>query len=111
MSSVAGARTTGGKRFLLIFLVVAVLIAGVLSFYASGHPDGLEFVAETTGFDRTAQDSASAGSPLADYAVAGLENARLSGGLAGILGVLATLALAGGLARLLRRRSDSDPRS
>ena len=75
-----------------------------MSFYASGHPDGLEFVAESTGFLDTAKDSAAAGSPLADYSVSGLADARLSGGLAGIIGVLVTLLLAGGLAWLLRRR-------
>ena len=82
----------------------ALVIAGVLSFYASGHPDGLEFVAESTGFLETAQDSAAAGSPLADYAVSGVEDARLSGGLAGIIGVLVTLLLAGGLTWVVRRR-------
>jgi hypothetical protein len=96
------------RRFFLAFLVVALVIAGVVSFYASGHPDGLEYVAETTGFLDTAKDSATAGSPLADYGVAGVENARLSGGLAGIIGVLVTLLLAGGLAWALRRRLTDD---
>ena len=93
---------------MIVFLGVALVIAGGLSFYASGHPDGLEFVAESTGFLDTAKDSAAAGSPLADYGVSGVENARLSGGLAGIIGVLVTLLLAGGLAWVLRRRRTGD---
>jgi cobalt/nickel transport protein len=89
----------------LVFLGAALLIAGVLSFYASGHPDGLEFVAESTGFLDTAEDSAVAGSPLADYGLAGVGNVRLSGGVAGVIGVLITLLLAGGLTWALRRRT------
>ncbi|MCW2584399.1 MAG: hypothetical protein JWQ53_3189, partial [Klenkia sp.] len=95
-------RTTG---FLLVGLLVALLIAGVGSSYASSSPDGLEASAEETGFADTAQDSAVAGSPLADYGLAGVEDARLSGGLAGVIGVLVTLAVAGGLTLVLRRRT------
>ena len=102
---IAATRPRRTRRFLLVFLGVALLIAGVLSFYASSHPDGLEFVAESTGFLETARDSAAAGSPLAHYGVTGVDDARLSGGLAGVIGVLVTLAIAGGLAWLLKRRS------
>ena len=56
------------------------------------------------GFLHTAEDSAAAGSPLADYGVSGVGSERLSGGLAGVIGVLVTLVLAGGLSLLLRRR-------
>ena len=86
-------------------LVVALLLAGVVSFYASGHPDGLEYVAEQTGFLDTAEDSVTAGGPMADYEVAGVENGRLAVGLAGVAGVLVTLLLAGGLGYLVRRRT------
>jgi cobalt/nickel transport protein len=107
MSTPTSKTRTG--RFFLIFLIVALLIGGVVSFYASGSPDGLEYVAGSKGFLDTAKDSASAGSPLADYGVAGVGNARLSSGLAGVIGVLVTLLLAGGLFWLIRRRTGSDP--
>lgn len=94
-----------GNRFLLVALLVALLIAGVGSFYASSNPDGLEWSAEEEGFLDTARDSATADSPLADYAVSGIDDSRLSGGLAGVVGVAVTLALAGGVTLLLRRRS------
>ena len=96
------------RRFWAVALLVTLLVAGVASWYASGHPDGLEWAAERAGFLSTAQDSAVAGSPLADYAVRGVEDGRLSGGLAGVLGVLVTLVLAGGLALALRRRRPAD---
>jgi cobalt/nickel transport protein len=92
----------------LVGLLVALLVAGVGSWYASGSPDGLEWAAEQTGFADTARDSGAAGSPLADYSVAGVEEEPLSGGLAGVLGVAVTLLLAGGLTLLVRRRS-ADP--
>ncbi len=96
------------RRFWIVGLLVTLLIAGVASWYASGSPDGLEWAAEKAGFIGTAQDSAVAGSPLADYSVSGVENGRLSGGLAGLLGVFATLAIVGGLTLLLRRRGSAD---
>lgn len=78
------------KRFYLIGLAISLVIAGFLSFYASSHPDGLEKVAIDLGFIETAKDSAVADSALADYGVAGLENERLSVGVAGVIGVIAT---------------------
>lgn len=93
------------RQFLGVSVAVTLLIAGGLSFYASGHPDGLEFVARSTGFLDTAKDSATARSPLADYGVAGVRDARLSGGLAGVIGVLVTLLLASALAWVVRRRT------
>ncbi len=85
------------RWFLGIGLVVALIVAGVLSGFAAGDPDGLERVAIDEGFDETTEDHALAGSPLADYAVEGVEDERLSTGLAGVVGVATTLAVAGGL--------------
>ncbi|MGA1158540.1 MAG: PDGLE domain-containing protein [Candidatus Nanopelagicaceae bacterium] len=81
-------------RFYLAFFVVSLIVAGALSYYASSHPDGLEKVAEDVGFLDTAKDSSVSGSPLADYGISGIENARLSVGLSGIIGVLATALVA-----------------
>ena len=107
------------SRFLLGFLLVALVIAGGLSYVASSDPDGLDSVtlngctvSETAGGERLdgtclAQNAAArypsghqmAGSPLADYAVAGREGTT---GLAGILGVLVTALVASLLFRVLR---------
>lgn len=89
-------------------LVVALVLAGALSYYASAHPDGLEHVAEQVGFADTARDSATADGPLADYQTRGVDDARLSGGLAGVVGALVVLVLAGGLAFVVRRRGDAE---
>ncbi len=95
-----------GRRLAVLALLVTLVLAGGLSYYASGHPDGLERVAETTGFADTAEDSATADSPLADYQTRGVGDERVSGGLAGLVGVTAVLAISGGLFWVLRRRGD-----
>lgn len=84
-------------------LLLSLVLAGALSLVASSHPDGLERVAETLGFGSTARDSAAAGSPLADYTAAGVDG-PLSGGLAGIVGVVVVAAVMFGLVALLRWR-------
>jgi len=89
-------------------LLLALLVAGVGSWYASSHPDGLEWSAEEAGFGDTAEDSVAAGSPLADYQVNG-EESRLSGGAAGVVGVVAVLAIAGTVTWVVRRRDARAP--
>ena len=101
--------TRPNRGFLVGGLLLALLIAGVGSYYASSSPDGLEKSAEAEGFGHTATDSAAADSPLADYSVSGVDDGRLSGGLAGVVGVAVTLALAGGLTLVLRRRTGTAP--
>lgn len=81
-------------RFYIVFFVASLIVAGALSYYASSHPDGLEKVAEDVGFLDTAKDSSVSGSPLADYGISGVENARLSVGLSGVIGVIATAIVA-----------------
>jgi cobalt/nickel transport protein len=81
------------NRFLLGGILVSIFVAGFISYYASSSPDGLEKVAEDKGFLDTAKDSANSDSFLADYGIAGIDNERLSVGLSGIIGVIATLSV------------------
>ena len=92
------------KKIVQVGLVASIFVAAIVSFYASGHPDGLEFVAEQVGFLNTAKDSALATSPFADYAFVGLENERISVAIAGILGVLLTAAISFGLFTFLEKK-------
>ena len=96
------------KAFLLTALVVTLLVAGVASYYASSHPDGLEHVAEQTGFLDSAEDSPTADGPFADYSTRGVDDERVSVGITGVLGAAVTLLAAGGLFWALRRRG-GDP--
>ena len=84
-------------------LAVCLLLAAVVSAWASGHPDGLEHVAETLGFADSAGDRAAEGSPFADYGTKGVDG-PLSGGLAGVVGVALTAAVMWLVLRLVRRR-------
>ena len=84
-------------------LVLSLVLAGGVSYYASSQPDGLEKVAGDIGFLDSAKESAVEDGPLAGYGVAGVENERISGGLAGVIGVASTAAVSFGLFYALRR--------
>jgi cobalt/nickel transport protein len=102
--------------FLAGGLLVALLLAGVVSNFASGSPDGLDATArqgctfnaddEITGGTCMAQQEQQHqldGSPLAGYGIRGVDG-PLSTGLAGVLGVVIVFVLGGGLFWLVRRR-------
>ncbi|GAY10676.1 PDGLE domain-containing protein [Pseudonocardia sp. N23] len=104
------------SRFLIGFLLAALVIAGGVSYLASSSPDGLDSVTlhgcqvtETaTGeqldgacIAQNATEHPAATGPLADYSIGGAEH---SVGLAGIIGVIVTVLAAGGLFWLLRGR-------
>ncbi|MGI5469238.1 energy-coupling factor ABC transporter permease [Streptomyces sp. CA-132043] len=97
------------KRVWLAGVAAALVCAGGISYYASASPDGLEKVAHDKGIDRHEEDHAAKDSPLADYSVKDITDARLSGGLAGVIGVGATLAVGSGVFLVVRRRRDTDP--
>ena len=94
-------RTT--RRPLAVGLAVSLIVAGLVSLFASANPDGLEYVGERLGLGEAAAGSVVAGSPLADYGVSLVTSSWLSASLAGVVGVLVTAALGVGLARLARR--------
>jgi cobalt/nickel transport system permease protein/cobalt/nickel transport protein len=99
------------RVFFVSFVLVSLVVAGVVSFYASGHPDGLNYVAEKTGFIDAEKPHHTSDSPFAGYSTKGVEDSRLSGGLAGVVGVLIMLGLSTGLFWALRRRADSSDQS
>ncbi|SNT50444.1 cobalt/nickel transport system permease protein [Streptosporangium subroseum] len=87
--------------FLPAGLAVVALLAGIVSFYASSSPDGLERVAQDKGFIGQATDHSLAEQPLADYGDAG----GIPVGVAGLIGAGVTLAAGGGLFFAVRRRT------
>jgi hypothetical protein len=106
-------RSSNLRLFLLGGLLVTIGLALVVSGFASSQPDGLEKVATDKGFLETARDHPLADGPLADYAVKGVDNQRVSTGLSGLIGVLVTFGLGLALFALVRalrsRGQDSDP--
>jgi len=93
------------KTFLITGFIASLFFAGIVSYYASSSPDGLEKVAGDIGFVDTAKENTNSEGILADYGVKGVDNQRLSTGAAGVIGVVATGAISTGLFALIRRKS------
>src|SRR6266508_4088949 len=98
VGAVAPGRSAGAA------VAVTLLVAGVVSLYASASPDGLQYVAGRLGFDGAAKGSSG---PLAGYTVRGIGDGHLSGAVAGIVGVLVTIAAGLLIAKLSSLRSRS----
>ena len=95
------------SKLIISGMVLALGISFFLSPWASSWPDGLERVAENLGFIKKAELPGTTvweKSPLPEYKVPGVHSERWATGLAGLLGTLAMLAIAWGLARLLKKR-------
>jgi cobalt/nickel transport system permease protein len=105
---VPAAARTSHRKVWAAGLVTSLLLAGFVSFYASANPDGLEKVATDHGIDKKAEEHAVADSPLADYGVKDVDDARLSGGLAGVIGVGVTVVAGTGVFWAVRRRRTDD---
>lgn len=117
MTSRSGRRTTG---FIIAGLLVALLIAGGVSHFASGDPDGLDSATldgctldadgEITGGTCVAQhaDDHEIGGPFADYTTAGISDETLSGTISGILGTLVVFGIGVGGFWLIRRRNTTE---
>ncbi|MGA5039221.1 energy-coupling factor ABC transporter permease [Streptomyces capoamus] len=102
------AARTSRRTLWITGLVTSLVLAGFVSFYASASPDGLEKVAHDKGIDKKAEKHASSDSPLADYGVKDIADARLSGGLAGVIGVGVTVVAGSAVFWALRRRRADD---
>jgi cobalt/nickel transport system permease protein len=98
-----GFRPRPVRTVLIAGAAVALVLAGVVSFYANRNPDGLEYVAGEQGFLATAGDHLFGGSLLADYGAVG----GIPVGVAGVLGVLITIAVGYAVFRWASRRADS----
>lgn len=101
--------------FWISLAAATVLIAGVVSYFASSSPDGLDSatlqgcqVTETADGEqltgdciaRHASEHALSESLLADYSIGGQDG---TGGIAGIIGVIVTVVIAGSTFWLIAR--------
>ncbi|HEX6074488.1 MAG TPA: PDGLE domain-containing protein [Micromonosporaceae bacterium] len=113
-----GVRT---RWFLLGGLLLALLLAGIVSNLASSSPDGLDAVSRQgceysrgriTGGECIARSGREheVGGPLAGYRIAGIDNPYLSTGLAGVVGVLLVFGTGTAVFRLARRDTATDRR-
>jgi hypothetical protein len=100
------------KLFVLGGLMVAIALALFVSPFASGSPDGLNKVAIDQSFADEAETHALEGGPVSGYELRGIDNEKVSKGLSGLVGVLATFGLgllAFGTLRASRSRRDNSP--
>ncbi|XHX76190.1 MAG: PDGLE domain-containing protein [Stenomitos frigidus ULC029] len=96
------------RAFVFAGLGIALLIAIVLSSFASTDPDGLDRVAEDLKFsDKALEEQPSQKLPFHaifdEYAVRGVPE-QIATPLAGLVGTLVTFGLAWGAGKLLVRR-------
>lgn len=83
-------------------LLVALLMGGVISLFASGSPDGLERVAEDYGFLEKGEGHEVIEAPMPDYAVLGVGNETIAASLAGLIGTLLMFGIAYGIGKTLK---------
>lgn len=92
------------KYIIWIGLGLALIIAVLLSPFASDSPDGLEKIAEDQGFLKEADEAeAWKDSPAPDYLIPGLSNEGLATGAAGAAGTLMVFALGFIIGKVLKR--------
>jgi cobalt/nickel transport system permease protein len=91
----------GGRGWIVAGIAISLLVV-LVSPFASGFPDGLEWVAEEKGFLDTAVDAPF--QILPDYTIPTLGETGLSTILAGIIGALLVAGIAFGLARSLGKK-------
>jgi hypothetical protein len=95
----------GFAAFIVAGLVVALALAFFVSPQASSEPDGLDKVALDEGFAEAEDAHALEDLPTAGYEVRGIDNDRLSTGVAGLIGVAVTFAVGAGLALAVGRKT------
>lgn len=101
-------RLTTRKWKWIGLLVITLVAAGLLSPWASSHPDGLERVAEDHGFLQQAS-TVHEWAPIPDYEVAGIPWTVLRVGLAGVIGsVIMITILWGAMRSFTRIRREND---
>ncbi len=101
-------RRVGTRTVLIVGALLALLLAGVVSHYASSAPDGLNKVANDQGISAQEKQHRLDDSPFAGYGTKGVDDGRLSGGLAGVAGVGVTFLIVGGLVLAVRRGRRTD---
>ena len=99
------ARVHSHKPLWLGLALFAVVTGGILSWFASTHPDGLEWVAKQQGFLTTAQSTPYRLIP--NYVLPGISNASLATILAGILGTLLVFGVAFAVAYWRRNHKET----
>ena len=97
--------TSYNRRTLIVGAAVAVLIGGVVSYFASTSPDGLEKTQEKIGAAAPVHPGAQAPALVfREYGLKWIGEGFWSNAIAGVTGTLLVMAILLVLGRLLKRR-------
>jgi cobalt/nickel transport protein len=96
------------RALVVVGVLVALLVAGVATIYASSDPDGLTKVSQDEGFAQSEKQHRAGDSPFARYRTRDLGDGRLSGAVAGVVGSLVVLIIVGGGVLVVRRPRTPD---
>jgi hypothetical protein len=94
--------------FIVVALFICVVIAFLLSPFASSSPDGLEKAAEKLGFLHLGEVLVWGHSLMPDYTIPVLGDRPVSGMIAGVVGTLVIFGLGWGVGAVLKRRKSSN---
>jgi cobalt/nickel transport protein len=92
------------KKFIIIGLIIAVIIAVLAPFLASSNPDGLESAAESLN-PMSLESEPVHESPMPDYIIPSLGEDPISGSIAIGIGVIIVFVLAYIVGIVLKRKS------
>ncbi|MBI5458649.1 PDGLE domain-containing protein [Methanobacterium sp.] len=95
---------TKNRNLLIGGLIIAIIIAVLAPFLASGNPDGLE---STAGTLEVPESEAHYTAPLPDYAIPGMEENPLGGVIALVVGTIVVLLAVLGVTALFRKRKEN----
>ena len=97
-------------RTFVVGAVIAVLVAGVISYFASANPDGLEKAQEELGVAGPAHSPVEVPAvAFQEYNLKWIGEGFWSNAVAGVVGAMAVLAILLGVGRLLVRSKAKAP--
>ena len=92
------------RKEIIIWLLVALIVAGLISWFASSSPDGLERIAADKGFLDKGEVEPVLKAPFPDYLVPKIPSERLATSLAGIFGTLLVFGITSLVASRLEKK-------
>lgn len=104
------------EKYWIYGLVIALIMAGIISLFASSSPDGLErYSIDLFGGEEKLEEHTQGkeviNSPMPDYAIPGIENETLSASLAGVMGVILIFVFVITVGMLLKNKNKNKKNS
>ena len=94
---------TKTKKFMMIGIIIAIIIAVLAPFLASSNPDGLESTAEKI-LNPGIEEKELYESPMPDYIIPTLGEEPISGSIAIVIGVIIVFTIAYGIGYLAKKK-------